>query len=188
MKNKGRFHVKRRVVNASRACLDFFEDQVLRLLWVRPCNASEKGRQRSYWVGLSCLLIWLLPWAYLYWAMEEATVWDYLVYGLLGVSSFCGDYLFVNTKVYPVISRHVAFFDNWVAIIAVIFNIDKLIRYGQFLDIRTALCFSLVFLALPLLYLSRHITSQKRWIFVHTLWHFLAVGIIFAVLEVQRVG
>ncbi|MEM7361924.1 MAG: hypothetical protein AAF335_02835 [Bacteroidota bacterium] len=176
------------MTKTSKACFSFLKGQALRLFFVSSCDTSEKERQKSYCVGFSCLLIWLLPWAYLYWAMKEVTVWDYLVYGLLGISSFSGDYLFVDTKVYPVISQHVVFVDNWVVFSSVLFNVGKFVYYGRFPDARTILCLVLVVLALSCLHLSRHASSQKRWVCFHTLWHLFAIGIALSVLEVQRVA
>lgn len=174
------------MISYGKETLAFLEDQILRLFLIRSCNATEKARQRSYCIGFSCLLIIILPYAYFYMFIEDATLVDYTIYGLLSMSSISGDYIFVDTKKYPKISHYIAFIDNWIATTAVGYNIFKFVRYANFPDIRSMICLALVFLTLPFLHVSRGIQSQKKWVISHTLWHLFAVGIALAVLEVQR--
>lgn len=174
------------IISFMKELLHFLGDQILRLFLVRPCNATEKARQRSHWVGFFSLLLLLFPLGFLYGFIEEASMVDYLIYTSIGFSSLAGDYFFVNTTMYPTLSRHVAFIDNWVALIAVGFNLSKLIHYTETFDWRVGVCLILASLALPLLHISRHIVSQQHWVFIHTTWHLLATSISITILEVQR--
>ena len=174
--------VKDKAMQLWRKVYLFFEDQALKLLGIRACNVESY--ERSFIVGFSSLMVLILPWSYLYWRLGSSAKIDYMVYGLLALTSFSSDYIFVNTKKYPITSCYVAFIDNWAVTLAILYNVYKFFKYAAFNGC-TALSLFLVPISLALLYASRQINTQERWVVVHTLWHVVAVTIALSVLELQ---
>ncbi|MEM7361977.1 MAG: hypothetical protein AAF335_03115 [Bacteroidota bacterium] len=166
--------------------LNFLLNQVLRLFKLRDCHAPEKGRKRSHLVGFSCLLLLVLPVGYLHFFVKSATLFDYFVYIGIGITSSSGDYIFCGSKRYPHLAYHMVFFDNWMAFITVVYNLSKFYVYRQEVDMYTGLDFFFYCLVCPLLLLSRRVEAQRSWVWVHTLWHFLATVVLLAILDMQR--